>query len=211
MNVDNAAFTALCVLLLAAGGCSARAAGQAQPQAQAERPASAARDQGIRPYAQAIPRGAVADSGMFVVHTTVDKVLFEIPDSLLGREMLMISRWASVPTNFGGFNPAGFSAQEQIMTWERRGDRILLRKHSYDQVAADSAPIALSVVANNLAPIVASFPIAAITPDSNGVVVDVTSFYEGDTPAISGLNPARRRDYGVRRLDPDRSYIISAR
>ncbi|MBR9990275.1 MAG: zinc-dependent metalloprotease, partial [Gemmatimonadetes bacterium] len=50
-----------------------------------------------------------------------------------------------------------------------------------------------------------------ITPDSNGVVVDVTSFYEGDTPAISGLNPARRRDYGVRRLDPDRSYIISAR
>src|SRR5690606_31782192 len=105
----------------------------------------------------------------------------------------------------------GFSAQEQIMTWERRGDRILLRKHSYDQVAADSAPIALSVNANNLAPIVASFAIQAISPDSAGVVIDVTDFYEGDTPAISSLSPARRREYGVRRLDPDRSFINSAR
>ncbi|HEX2168265.1 MAG TPA: zinc-dependent metalloprotease [Longimicrobiales bacterium] len=213
MSVDNAAFTALCVLLLAAGGCSARAAGQneAQPRPQAERSANGDREEGIEPYSEAIPRDAVADTGMFVVHTTDEQVLFEIPDSLLGREMLMISRWARVPTNFGGFNPAGFSAQEQIMTWERRGERILLRKHSYDQVAADSAPIALSVVANNLAPIVASFPIEAITPDSSGVVIDVTEFYEGDTPAISGLSPARRREYGVRRLDPDRSYINSAR
>jgi hypothetical protein len=213
MSVDDAAFTTLCVLLLAAGGCSTRAgAAPAQAQTPTERGAAAgAREQGIKAYADAIPRGAAADSGMFVVHSTAEKVLFEIPDSLLGREMLMISRWASVPTNFGGFNPAGFSAQEQIMTWNRRGDRILLRKHSYDQVAADSAPIALSVVANNLAPIVASFPIAAITPDSAGVVIDVTSFYEGDTPAISALSPARRRDYGVRRLDPDRSYINSAR
>src|SRR5690606_5634393 len=212
MRADNAAFAALCVLLLAAGGCSARAAGQAQaPPQQAERPAGNAREQGIRPYPSAIPRGAAADTGMFVVHTTADRVLFEIPDSLLGREMLMISRWASVPTNFGGFNPAGFSAQEQIMTWERRGDRILLRKHSYDQGAADSPPIALSVNANNLAPIVASFAIQAISPDSAGVVIDVTDFYKGDTPAISALNPSRRRDYGVRRLDPERSFINSAR
>ena len=211
MSVDDAAFSALCVLLLAAGGCSTRAAA-APAQTPAERPAGAgAREQGIRPYADVIPRGAVADSGMFVVQRAPDKVLFEIPDSLLGREMLMISRWASVPTNFGGFNPAGFSAQEQIMTWNRQGDRILLRKHSYDQVAADSAPIVMSVTANNLAPIVASFPIAAITPDGAAVVVDVTDFYEGDTPAISGLSPARRRDYGVRRLDPDRSFISSAR
>lgn len=96
------------------------------------------------------------------------------------------------------------------MTWERRGDRVLLRKHSYDQVAADSTAIALSVSANNLAPIIASFPVAANAP-GGGVVVDVTEFYKGDTPAISGLDPARRRTYGVRRLDPDRSFINSVR
>ena len=149
---------------------------------------------------------------MFNVYRTTDeKLYFQIPDSLLGRELMMISRWSRVPANFGGFNPAGFSAQEQVLSFERRGQRVMLRKHSYDQVAADSTPIALSVLANNYAPIVSSFPIAALGPDNASVVIDVTEFYKGDTPAISGLDPARRRTYGVRRLDPDRSYINHAR
>ena len=37
--------------------------------------------------------------------------------------------------------------------------------------------------------------------------LDVTDFFEGDTPAISGLRPAQRRSYLVRRLDGDRSFI----
>ncbi|HEX6134359.1 MAG TPA: zinc-dependent metalloprotease [Longimicrobiales bacterium] len=213
MTAKNAAGTALCVLLLATGGCGARAAATRTPTPQEDRPAAggARQQQGVRPYSAVIPRDAVADTGMFVVHSTPDRLLFEIPDSLLGRELLLISRWASVPANFGGFNPAGFSAQEQVVTWTRRGDQILLRKHSYEQVAEDTAPIAMSVVANNFAPIIVALPIAAITPDSAGVVVDVTAFYEGDTPAISALSPTRRREYGVRRLDPDRSFINSAR
>ena len=149
---------------------------------------------------------------MFIVYrTSDDKLLFQIPDSLLGREMMMISRWARVPANFGGFNPAGFSAEEQVLTFERRGTRIMLRKQSYDQVAADTTPIALSVAANNYAPIIASFPIAAFSDDRKSVVIDITDFYKGDTPAISGLDAARRRTYGVRRLDPDRSFINHAR
>jgi hypothetical protein len=210
------AFTLLAAACFALTACGTRTAAAGSPApggAAAQSPtgggAGARGQTGIRPYADVV-RGATADSGMFVVHRTSDKLLFEIPDTLLGREMLMISRWASVPTNFGGFNPAGFSAQEQIMTWERRDNRVLLRKHSYNHVAEDGAPIALSVEANNFAPIVVSFPVQAEAP-GGGVVIDVTSFYEGDTPAISGLNPARRRDYGVRRLDPDRSFINSAR
>ena len=34
-----------------------------------------------------------------------------------------------------------------------------------------------------------SFPVQAIGPDSASTVVDVTDFYKGDTPAISGLSP----------------------
>ena len=149
---------------------------------------------------------------MFTVYRTADdKLFFQIPDSLLGREMMMISRWARVPANFGGFNPAGFSAEEQVFTFERRGNRVMLRKRSYEQIAADTTPIALSVAANNYAPIIASFPVAAIGEDKKSVVIDVTDFYKGDTPAISGLDAARRRTYGVRRLDPDRSFINHAR
>lgn len=204
---------ACCALVLFITGCGARQSTAQQPRPRAEASTNGAqpRQQGIRPYRDVVPTTAQSDSGMFLVHRVGEKVLFEIPDSLLGREMLVISRWAGVPSNFGGFNPAGFSAQEQIMTWERQGDRILLRKRSYDAVAADTTPIALSVAANNYAPIISSFAIAAIGQDSASVVIDVTSFFSGDTPAISALDPRRRREYGVRRLDPDRSFIMSAR
>jgi hypothetical protein len=215
------ASTPLVVLaVLAAASCApARApaptapvpAAAPQPSADAPRPAAGARQSGPRPFRDVIPATARADSGMFVVWQHGERVLFEIPDSLLGREMLMISRWARVPPNFGGFNPAGFAAQEQVLTWDRYGDRVLLRRHSYGEVAADTTPIHASVMANNLAPIVTSFPVAARGPDNTSVVLDVTDFYRGDTPAISGLNAARRREYGVRRLDPDRSFISRAR
>ncbi len=211
MNATRLLACACSALVLITGGCAAHAAPAPQPRPAASPANGAQRAQGIRPYREVVPASAQSDSGMFVVHRVDRKVLFEIPDTLLGREMLMISRWAGVPSNFGGFNPAGFSAQEQILTWERQGDRVLLRKRSYDAVAGDSTPIALSVAANNLAPIIASFPVAAIGPDSGSVVVDVTAFYEGDTPAIGALDPERRREYGVRRLDPERSFISSAR
>ena len=213
MNLNRLLAGACSALVLVISGCAARESVAQQPRPRAEGAAESgqSRQQGIRPYASVVTSAAESDSGMFLVHRVDEKVLFEIPDSLLGREMLVISRWASVPSNFGGFNPAGFSAQEQIMTWERQGDRILLRKHSYDAVAADSTPISLSVAANNYAPIVESFAISAIGPDSASVVIDVSDFFSGDTPAISALDPRRRREYGVRRLDPDRSFITSAR
>ena len=172
--------------------------GEATPQDPAER------------YAEAT-EGTVADSGLFVVHHSDEKLLFEIPDSLLGREMLVISRIARVPGDIAGFVVAGHKVHEQVWTWERRGDRVMLRKQSYNQVAADSTPISISVVNNNYAPIVASFEIEAENADSSSVVVDVTDLYEGDTPAISALSADQRRELGVRRLDGERSFIVFSR
>jgi hypothetical protein len=214
---------ALPILVLLLGACASgrgadpRTAPPAQPPRAADAPAgesaarAATRPTGPRPFREVVPASASVDSGLFVVYRVDERLLFEIPDSLLGRELLLISRWAAVPPNFGGFNPAGMSAQEQVITFERAGNRLLLRKQSYDEVAPDSAPIHHSVVVNNLAPIVAAFAVAARGEGGASAVVDVTDFFKGDTPAISGLRPAQRRQYGVRRLDPDRSYITSAR
>ena len=55
--------------------------------------------------------------------------------------------------------------------------------------------------------VLAAFDVEALTPDSSGLVVDVTDFFQGDTPALSGLSQGQRREYGVRRLDPARSFI----
>ena len=55
-------------------------------------------------------------------------------------------------------------------------------------MADDSLPIARSVASNYLGAILAAFPVQAYTPDSAAAVIDVTDFFGGDTPALSGLS-----------------------
>ncbi len=164
---------------------------------------------GPRPYREVITAEAVSDSGLFVVHHVGDDWLFEISEDLLGRDLLFITRIAGVPQGLGGFLAAGASLDEQVMRFERRGGRLLLRKQSFQQVAEDSLPISISVVQNNLPPVIGSFEIEAVGADSlaPSLVIDVTDFFEGDTPALSGMRSTMRRDYQVRRLDPARSFI----
>jgi hypothetical protein len=164
-----------------------------------------------RPYAQVITDKAVSDTGGVTVHRVEDRWFFEVPDSLLRRDWLLVTRVAAVPSNFSGFTSAGTSIAERVVRWERNGERVMLRTIGYGAYADDSLPIAISVASNNLGAILAAFPIAAFTRDSGGFVLDVTEFFGGDTPALSGLDAAARRTYQVRRLDPARSFVNTVR
>jgi hypothetical protein len=160
-----------------------------------------------RPYAQVITNRAVSDPGGITVHRVDDRYFFEVPDSLLRRDFLFVSRISGLPASFGGLAYAGMSIEDRVVRWERTGDRIALRTMEVSAYADDSLPIARSVTTNNVGPILAAFPIQAFGRDSTTYVVDVTDFFAGDTPGISGLNAAQRRQWQVRRLDPARSFI----
>jgi len=162
-------------------------------------------------YNEIITGDTESDNGLFTIHSVDEKVYYEIPDSLLGREMLLVSRIAQTPTNFFGFQSAGSKANEQVITFSKRNKKILIRKKSYGSVAADSLPISKSVQANNFEPIIAAIDIEAINPDSNGVLINVTDFFTNDIPAISGVRGFLRSSYQVRRLDSKRSFIESAK
>ncbi len=181
------------------------------PAGQAQGAQQAAARRGPRPYAQVITDKAVTDSGGITVHRVDERWFFEVPDSLIGRDLLLVTRVAAVPPNFIGFLSAGTSVGERVVRWERKGDRMLLRAETFDAVAADSLPIARSVASNNLGAILASFPIQAFAKDSVAAVVDVTDFFSTDVPALSGLGAAERRTYQVRRLDPARSFVNAVR
>jgi hypothetical protein len=180
-----------------------------QPQAVQQNPQQPPRRP--RPYGQVITDRAKTERGGVTVHRVDDRWFFELPDSLVRRDVLLVSRIAGVPTGFGGFTSAGSSVEERVVRWERNGDRVLLRSVAFGAVADDSLPIALSVANNNYGPILASFPIQAFSRDSSAYVLDVTDFFGGDTPAISGLSAAQRRQYQVRRFDTARSYVSSVR
>jgi hypothetical protein len=168
---------------------------------------SAASTRRPRPYRQVITERAVSDTGGITTHRVEERWFFEVPDSLIDRDMLLVSRIAGVPANIGGFTSAGQSLEERLVRWQRNGDRVLLRSLSVAAYADDSLPIAMSVASNNVGAILASFPIQAFGRDSTTYVLDITDFFAGETPGISGLSASQRRQYQVRRLDPARSFI----
>lgn len=176
-----------------------------------QRPTKPASTDGIKPFSEVINASAESDDGLFTVYQQGEDIFFEIPNALLGREMLLVSRVAGVPPGFSGFNSAGSKSEEQVISFTRHNDKVLVRKKSYNAVANEDDPVLNSVLANNFEPILASFDIQALSKDSSGVVIDVTDFFNDDVEAISGLSTTQRRQYQVRRLDSNRSLVESVK
>ncbi len=160
---------------------------------------------GPKPYAEVITDKAKSDSGLYLVHQVKDKWYFEIPKTLFGREILVVSRQARTSTDLGY---GGEELNEQVITWERGpNDKILLRVKNYENIASDTTqPIAIAVANSNLPPIVAALDIAAWNKDSSAVVVEVTGLFAKDLP-LFGLDKGTREGLKIRRLDDGRSFI----
>src|SRR5690606_1698006 len=95
-------------------------------------------------YADLITKDASTDAGVFTIHNVSDKYYYTIPDSLLTRDFLWISRIANIPAGLGGgYVNAGTKIHEKVITWEKRGKKIVLKTKSYNAHAADSLPIYL--------------------------------------------------------------------
>jgi hypothetical protein len=185
--------------------------GQQQPGATPPQGGQPPQPRRPRPYNQVITDRAKTERGGVTVHRVDDRYYLEVPDSLLNRDILLVSRVAAVPTGFGGFSFAGDEVARRVVRWEKVNDRLNLRSISFAAVADDSLPISISVRNNNYSPILGAFPVQAYTRDSASAVIDVTDFFGGDTPGISGLNAQQRQQYQVRRFDPARSYVSSVR
>ncbi|HBV99886.1 MAG TPA: zinc-dependent metalloprotease [Bacteroidetes bacterium] len=162
---------------------------------------------GMKAYDKVITDDMETDEGLFHVHSKDDEYYYEIPEEMLGRDMLLVSRIARTASSIGY---GGEKNNTQVVVWERKGDKVLLRRKSYENTASEDQPIFKAVQNSNLEPIILSFDIESLDKDSSGVVINATPLFAEDIPAI-GLQEGRRRAYQVRRLDSDRSYIESIR
>ena len=160
-----------------------------------------------KPYSEVVTPEAVTDSGLFVVHRIDEKLLFEIPDSIIGREFLLVSRRARTANQFGY---GGIKNNTQTLRWQRNHEKMLLRIVSFENVADDSLPIYEAVQNANFEPIVRAFKVEAFNDDSTSVVIDVTSLFTKDVPML-GLRRGSREAYKVRNLDESRSFIEFAK
>jgi hypothetical protein len=109
-----------------------------------------------RRYADVVTKDAITARGMVLHHKIRDRHLFEIPEKLLGKDLLW-SVEISQASAGGGFNglPLGY----RVLRFERVENRILMRSVSYDNRAIGDIKAAVEAV--DLAPIVMSFPVEA--------------------------------------------------
>lgn len=157
----------------------------------------------ILPYSKVITKNAKSDDGLFKVHQIDEKYFYEIPDSLLEREMLMVTRISKTASGIGF---GGGKQNTQVLRWQKNGKKVLLRVVSHSVVAADSLPVYEAVVNSNFEPILYTFPIKAFSKDSTATVIDVTDLFTKDVKAL-GFPDRRRKQYKISRLEADKSFI----
>jgi len=172
---------------------------------------------GPKPYKDVITDKAKTDEGLFKVHKIDDKYFFEIPDSLLNREILVVNRISKAAAGMrsGFFGYAGDQIGQNVVKFEKGpNNKIFLRTISYAEYAKDStSPMFWAVTNSNIQPIAAAFDVKAYGKDSSGSsssassVIEVTDYVNSDNDVLffnSNLKSAVR----IGGLQPDKSYIV---
>lgn len=197
-------FTLVVTIVFVVSACSTskNAKGKKGAAATAEKKPNNDKD-AIKPYDKVITKEAITDSGLFHVHKIKEDYLYEIPDTLFEREMLMVTRIAKTASGIGF---GGGKQNTQVLRWQKKDKKVLLRVVSHEVFAADSLPVHEAVVNSNFEPVLYTFPIKAFSKDSTATVIDVTPLFEKDVKAL-GFPARSRSNYKITRMDSDRSYI----
>ena len=162
----------------------------------------------IEPYSKVVTADAVTDEGLFKVHFVDEAYLFEIPDSLLGRELLMVTRIAKNTSNDQSFG--GQKTNTQVLRWEKKDKQILLRVVSHNIGANQELPVYEAVVNSNFEPVLYAFPIKAFNNDKTSTVIDVTELFTTDVKPL-GLPEYIRKQYKITKLEPKNSFVESVK
>lgn len=174
----------------------------------------AAPKQGPKPLKEVITSKAKTDSGLFIVHKLDDKYFFEIPDSLIGRDVLVVNRIAKAAAGMRNFffGYAGDMIGSSVIRFDPGpNNKLFLKKVSYDEISKDSSkPMFQSVVNSNVLPIVASFDIKVAKSDSNGTIIDFTDYISGDNDVLFFASNAKSA-FQVGGYQPDKSYILNVK
>jgi len=158
-------------------------------------------------YSDIVNDKTITDAGLFDVHKVEDKYYYEINDSLLGRDMLMVTRIVNMSKEI---SISRHKMSEQVLSWQKFDNHILLKEISYSNYASDSLPIKEAVSNANFEPIIASFKIEVKNKDKNSVVIDVTDLYKKDIKSFGYPQSSRKRNK-ITGLDTKLSFIESIR
>jgi hypothetical protein len=167
-----------------------------------------------KPYASVITNKATTRKGMITTHRLEDKFFFEIADSILGRDILVVNRISKAGAEVRAASGyAGDQIGSNVVRFEKGpNNRIFMRKISYRTYGPDSTTAMYQSLSNsNIQAIAAAFNIAAFSPDKKGSVIDMTTFINSDNEIFNFSSASAKTRFRLGSQQSDRSYISGIR
>lgn len=157
------------------------------------------------PYEKLIKEGGSIQKGLFTVRHIKDDWYLEVPDSLLGRMLLAVTRFTSTPQGFKMFS--GEEVNRSAIYLEQYGEKtIFLREYVQSQYAKPDDRIAISLKQSTADPIVAKFEVIGRNPDTGGQLINVSKFLLTDNK-VSGFTSSDRTILSIGSIQTGRTFI----
>ncbi|MEK6152936.1 zinc-dependent metalloprotease [Flavobacteriaceae bacterium 3-367] len=156
-----------------------------------------------------VPKDAHSSQGLFTVHQVGSTYYFEIPDSLLNREILVVTRFIKTPAGAGNYG--GEKVGERTIFFEKGPENTLfLRVATLIGTADEEDAIAKAVNNSSITPILKAFDIKERNEEAQSSLIDLTDFINSENPLLA-LTEAQKEAYRLSVLEKDRSYIKEIR
>ena len=134
-------------------------------------------------------KGAVTKDGLFKIHTIKDKIYFEIPNEVLGKDLLIVNKISSVPAqiNNAGINK-GINYENKLIRFykDEKNNKVWAKTFDPKISVNKKDNIARSVRDNYVESIIEGFEIKTYGKDS-AVVVQVNNVFNGTSKSFNNL------------------------
>ena len=159
------------------------------------------------PYHKVIKEGGSVREGLFTVRHIKDDWYLEVPDAMLGRMLLVVTRFTSVPQGFKMFS--GEEVNRSAVYLEQYGEKTLfLREYVQSQYAKPDDRIAISLKQSTADPIVNKFEVIGRNPETKAQLINVTKWLKSDNK-VTSFSSSDRTLLGIGGLQADLSFIDS--
>ncbi|HET9278062.1 MAG TPA: DUF5117 domain-containing protein [Flavitalea sp.] len=158
-------------------------------------------------YRGIVTEKTISKKGLFTIHQTGDNYFFEIPDSLLGRELLLTTWLVKVPGGSPKFG--GEIMNTKTIVFDKYRDNKIGLSVVTSISQSDTANVISKAVKNsNLNSVGFVYDIKARGPEGRSSVIDVTDLLQKEN-SLTILSAEVKSKMALAAMAPDRSYVKS--
>ena len=156
-------------------------------------------------YLKLLKKGGTTLQGLFTVRHIEDNYYFEVPDSMLGRLLLCVTRFTAVPQGFGKL--AGEEITHCTVYFEQRDKKtLLMRQYVLSYLASEKDNISRTLEKSTIDPMVMAFKIIGRNEADDAQLVDVTNLFKQDNN-LTSLPSTNKGTLKLGGLMGDRTFV----